>query len=61
MSDSKPATLGETSPDRMTKDELYNAIIEEADLPNKKNTGSYSFRREHLVELLRHIRGDSSE
>ena len=43
-------------PERMTKDELYEEIIEIADLPEKANTGSYSFRREHLVELLRHLR-----
>jgi len=43
-------------PELLTKGELYQEVIEIADLPEKTNTGSYAFRHEHLVELVRHLR-----
>jgi len=49
------------SPEKLTKDELYEEIVEIAGLPEKKTTGSYTFRREHLVELVRYLRTESDQ
>lgn len=43
-------------PEDMTKDELYDEIIRRANLSQKETTGSYQFRREHLVELVWYLR-----
>lgn len=39
-----------------SKDELYQEIVEHADLPEKDTTASYPFRHSHLVELVRYLR-----
>lgn len=48
-------------PEKLTKDELYEEIVEIANLPEKETTGSYTFRREHLVELVRHLRSEGDQ
>jgi hypothetical protein len=48
-------------PEKLTKDELYEEIVEIAGLPEKETTGSYTFRREHLVELVRHLRREGGQ
>lgn len=50
---------GHIPPEKLTKDELYEEIVEIAGLPEKETTGSYTLRREHLAELVRHLREDS--
>lgn len=46
---------------RLTRDELYDAIVESAGLSPKENTGSAAFRKFHLAELLVHLRGEDDD
>lgn len=48
-------------PDSLTKDELYDEIADEAGLDEKETTAAAPLKRQHLVELLRHLRSQSSE
>jgi hypothetical protein len=40
----------------LSKDDLFEAIVREADLHEKDTTGSYPFKKHHLVDLLLELR-----
>lgn len=47
-------------PERLTRDELYDEVVELAGLPEKSTTGSHPFKKHHLVSLVEYLRSNGS-